>query len=291
MISSRSHRAALAGLLLLAGPVAAQGPAPVAPPPPPPPPAAIAAPPPPPLTPPRAAAPPPASPVVDPQVMTLFKQAIAAHQALKALTATITVSAGEQGKTTTRTVTLAYQKPSRAKIAITDKTGLLVQFFTNGKTATVYLVKNKTYQVQPVPPGTDMVPIVLNQANALLPRLLGHPEALNELLVQPGVTATVRPTDPGVNNSAYIVTAVLPTPDGSKATFTFNIDVNDHLLRQVTENAAMMNNGKAQILMLTETVTALSTVPTLTAADFVFVPPPGVTKAAKPKAAAQAGPP
>ena len=284
--SSRSRRAALAGLLLLAGPAAAQGP----PPPPPPPPASMTPPPAPaPMTPP-AVLPPPAplappalaAPVVDPQVTALFKQTIAAHQALKALTGTVTVTAMQQGQTITRTVTLAYQKPNRAKVAVMGSAGPIVQFLSNGKTVTIYLVKNKTYQVQPVPPGTDMVPIVLNQANALLPRLLGHPEALNELLVQPGLTAVLRPAATPAKTvggtTVDTVVATLPAPGGSRGTFTFDIGQTDHLLRQITENAVLTSSGKLQPFTETETVTALSATPALTDADFAFTPPLGTTK-------------
>ncbi len=270
---SHPRRALLAGLLLLAGPAAAQTPPPVAPPPPPPPPPASM------TQPPTAAA-----PAVDPQVTALFQKTIAAHKALQALTATIHVIAVQNGKTRSRTVTLAYLKPGRAKVTVAGDPSVIMQVFSDGKSITTYHAGSRTYQVQPVPAGTDTIPVVLTQSSALLPLLIAHPEALNSLLTQPGVTATVKPTPSYSNDSAYVVTATLPAPGGNKATFTFNIGSTDYLLRQVTQNAVIPAQGKPQAIMLTETVTALSTTPTLTAADFVFTAPPRTVKIAAPKA-------
>ena len=229
---------------------------------------------------------PAAAPAVDPQVTTLFSQTIAAHKALSALKAMVTVTAVAQGKTITRTISLAYQKPGRAKLAVTGSAGPLARYYSTGKTVTVYLVKNKTYQVQPVPSGTDTIPIVLNQSNALLPRLWGFPEALNSLLAQPGVAASIRPAIAGSNDAVSTVVVTLPAPGGSSAVFTFNIGKADHLLRQVTENANTGSADKPQAITLTETATTLSATPTFTAADFTFTPPPGTTKAAPVKAGA-----
>lgn len=281
---TRPRRAFLAGMLLLAGPAAAQAPPPVAPPPPPPPPASMTQP------------APMAAPAVDPQVTALFQQTIAAHQALKALTATLMFPAPEQPKAVTRMVTLAYQKPNRAKVVVAASDGSGAQFFSSGRTVTVYLVKNKTYQVQPVPPGIDVIPALLDQAHALLPHLLGHPEALNALLAQPGVKATLGPLYEGGTTrkktvagvTVDTVIATLPAPGGGKATFTFDIGETDHLLRQVAEDADFTVQTKETQIKETqisqiETVTALSANPALTAADFTFTPPLGVKKIAAPK--------
>ena len=269
---TRPRRALLAGLLLLAGPAAAQAPPPVAPPPPPPPPAS--------MTPPPLAA----APAVDPQVTALFQQTVAAHKALTALSATVTVSSTGTGPKTNQTVTLAFQKPNQAKVAVSGPSGPLVQIYAGSKTITLYIVKGKTYQVQPVSPGTDTVPLALNQAHSLLIFLMSHPESLSSLLAQPGVTASVSPSSAYTLVPVDTVVATLPTPGGSKATLTFDIGKADHLLRQVTENAHLGAPGQAQTIMVTETVTALSTTPALTAADFAFTPPVGVKKVAAPKA-------
>ena len=243
----------------------------------------------------------PAAPMasgVDPQVTALFNQAIAAHQALSALTATLTLSSVGLGvgNDTEQTITTAYEKPSSAKVAVAGPAGPIVQFFTNGKTLTLYLVKQKEYRVQPVPDGAQTIPLILDQAHALLPRLIGHPEALNDLLTQPGVTASVVTTAAAsgtVGDTAVDTVAVaLPSPDGNKAQFTFDIGKTDHLLHRLTEHATIVSKNAPQDFTLTETVTALSTAPTLTAADFAFTPPPGVKKiVVTPPKAGQAAPP
>ncbi len=295
--SHRSPQAVLAGLMLLAGSAAAQAPQPAPPPPPAPP--MVPAPAVPPTAPaaPQSAVPqvtpavPPASPaVVDPQAATLFSQAIAAHQALSSLYGTITlVSTGSQaGANSSQTIKLAYKKPGYAKVAVSGPTGPIVQFYSNGNTLTQYIVKTKQYGVQPVPSGAQTIPLILNQARALLPRLIGNPAALNELLAQPNISASVTSQSsvpPAVGGVAVdTVTVLLPAPDGSKATFTFDIGKTDHLLRRLTENANLTNKGNPQTFTVTETVTTLRANPALTAASFNFVPPPGVTKI---KAAAQ----
>ncbi len=291
---SRSPQAVLAGLLLLAGSAAAQAPQPALPPPPAPPASMMPPPAAPQTVPPSASAVPLASPaVVDPQVATLFSQAIAAHQALSSLYATITlVSTGSQpGANSSQTIKLAYKKPGSAKVAVSGPTGPIVQFYSDGKTLTQYIVHTKQYGVQPVPVGAQTIPLILNQARALLPRLIGNPAALNELLAQPSISASVtrRPSASSLVGGVAVdtVTVLLPAPDGSKATFTFDVGKTDHLLRRLTENASLTNKGQPQTFTVTETVTNFRANPPLTAASFSFVPPPGVTKI---KAAAQQAP-
>ena len=305
--SYRSPQAVLAGLMLLASSAAAQA----APPPSPPvsivpvpttPQAAPAVPqnapaapqsaPAAPAVPQNAPAVSPASPaVVAPQVTALFGQTIAAHQALTALYATITrASTGSAaGANSTQTIKLAYKKPGYAKIKVSGAAGPAAEFYSDGKTLTQYIVQTKQYGIQPVPAGVQTIPLILNQARALLPRLIGTPAALNELLAQPGITASVNSQSSvppasvgGVAVDTVIV--LLPAPDGSKATFTFDIGKADHLLRRLTESANLTNNGTPQTLTVTETVSNLHANPALTAASFHFAPPPGVTKI---KAAAQ----
>jgi len=270
MLKSSSRRAVLTGLLLLAGPAAAQTVPPVAKPMPPPP---------------ASVTPPKAAPAVDPQVTALFKQTVAAHKALNALTAMITVSTLEKGKTVTRTVTVAYQKPHSAKLMVSDSTGPAEQVFSSGTAITIYPAKSKTYQFQPVPAGTDTISSVLSRSRSLLLFLATTPEALNSLLNQPGITAKIVPfrSDPAPTADTVMVT--IPSSLGRTLRVTFTIDQRDHLLRGLTQMAGRLSNGKTETQTTTETVMALSTTPTLTAADFVFTPPAGVKKIALPQAA------
>ena len=274
MLKSPSRRAALAGLLLLAGPAAAQTVPPVAAKP---------------IPAPSASPSPPAlaktAPVVDPQVTELFKQAIAAHGALTALTETITVTSLEKGRNVTRTVTLAYRKPHSAKLTISDSAGAGEQIFGSSTAITIYPSKSKTYQVQPIASGTDTISRVLSRSRSLLLFLATNPESLPSLLTQPGVSAQLGPVTSDAFGPADTVVAVLPVSKVAKATFTFSFGKTDHLLHQFAEKSDVTPQGERQKVELLETVTALSTTPTLTAADFVFTPPAGVKKIALPKAA------
>ena len=260
MLKSPSHHAALAGLLLLTVSAAAQA-APL-----------MTAPP----------ASPKTAPAVDPQVTALFKQTVAAYKALPALTATVAVSGSASSEN--RTITLAFQKPNHVKFIVSDKSGPISQLCSDGNTLAIYSVKKQTYQVEPIPSNASVVSVVLTQTNAILPGLIGSPELLNDILVQPGVTAriiSVR-SDPSPTVDTILVT--LPT-HGGEAAFTVVLDKSDHLLRQVTENTQFTVQNKKIQMSQTDSVTMLSTTPTLTAADFVFTPPAGVRKITAPKAA------
>ena len=285
--SSRSRQAVLAGLVLLAGPAAAQLLPPGVTPPPPLPPAQA------PVTPPTAlpaptAPPAVAAPGVDPKVTALFTQAIAAHQALTMLSAAITATSSGLGADSRQTITLAFQKPGKARIAVAGPAGPIVKFISDGKKLIVYTVHDKKYRADPVPPGADVIPAVLAQAHALLPRLIGQPAALNDLLVLPGVTASLGSPATVSGIPTETVQASLPAPDGSRVQFTLAFGSADHLLRRLIQTAAVAKNGTPSAVTHTETVTSLTTTPTLTPADFGFVPPPGVTKVTA--TAPQAGP-
>ncbi len=265
---TRPRCAFFAGLFLLAGPAAAQTPPPTA------------ALPPAPMAQPA----PVAVPAVDPQVTALFQQTIAAHKALIALSATVTVLSTGAGPKVNQTVTLAFQKPNQAKISVSNSAGPLVQLYAGSKTITLYIIKDKSYQVRPVPPGTDTVPLILSQAHSILLLLAGHPEALNSLLAQPGVAASLSPSSTYTLAPVDTAVVTLPAAGGGRATLTFDIGKTDHLLRRITESSSIPGPDQTQKVMVTETVTALSATPTLTAADFAFTPPAGVTRVAAPKA-------
>jgi thiol-disulfide isomerase/thioredoxin len=315
----RSSKAVFAGLTLLVGPAVAQVPMPVPPPPPAPPasmmpapqgaspaqpapmPAPQAATPlvPPVLAPPVVAPPvvapgiPAASPdAIDPQVTTLFNQAIAAHKALSAMTATIVVSTIGTGTSFRQTVNFAYQKPNEAKVIVAGPSGPLVQFVSNGKTLTLYAFHDKKYRTDPVPAGVNIIPTILAQSRSLLARLIGQPEALNDLLAQPGVTASLGSAGIVSGVPTDTVNATLPTPDGGKVQFEFALGTADHLLRRVIQTAPVSKNGTPQTLVHTETITVLNADLAPTAADFAFTPPAGAKKIAvtAPKAA-QSPPP
>lgn len=228
------------------------------------------------------------APAVDPKVAVLFDRAIAAHQALTGLSAVLSITTQGPGVNAVQTLTLAYKKPGEARIAVADTAGPIVQFISDGKTLTIYAVKDKKYRTQPVPPGADVIPAVLDQAHALLPRLIAQPESLRDLLLQPGVSATLGTPDSVGGVPTDTVIAVLPAPDGSKVQFTFAIGTADHLLRRMAQATAAAPTGGSPAFTHTETITRLDTAPALTAADFAWTPPPGVTpvKAAAPKKAA-----
>jgi len=209
----------------------------------------------------------------------------AAYKALKTYSATLTVSSIAGSVTQKQTVTLTFQRPSRARILIADKTGKLGEIVSDGVNLFVISPRDKRYVKQAVPPGAAAIPAVLSQARGtLLPLLAGSPEFLSRLLTQPGITISMGTpeTIDGVPTDTIIAT--LPSPT-AQVHFTFSVATEDHLLRRLTETATMTRSAQTQTFTHTETVTAQMPDAPLTAAAFVFVPPPDakrITQASEP---------
>ena len=218
--------------------------------------------------------PPPAK--MDPQARTTLDAMTAAYKALKSYTATVTVESGAGGRTQKGTATLAFQRPGRAKVVMSDETGPSAESLVNGSGLFLASLRDNQYVKRPAPPGDAAIPAVLSEARgALLPTLAGSPEFLSRLFTQPGVTvglgtpATVAdvPTD-------TVAVSFTPAP-GAQIRITLSVSTEDHLLRQLTETVHETRGGQTQTLTHVETVTEQALDPALTAADFAFVPPPG----------------
>ena len=228
---------------------------------------------------------------IDPQARTLLDEMVAAQQALTGLKATVVVQDYGAASGREQTVTLAFRRPDQARVAIADQTGPLVQFSTDGKDLTVYSVHDKQYTRQDPPTGPDAIAEVLGQSHALLPTFLSRPAILTRLLVQPGVQVAGGGEDTVGGVAVDIVTVTPAVKRGTpRLTLSLALGRKDHLLRRLTESIPVSRVGQKtmqfQSAMHTETVTRLAADPRLTARDFAFTPPKGVTKMAQ-----QASPP
>jgi len=223
---------------------------------------------------------------IDPQARTLLDEMAAAHQALSGLKATVMVQDYGAGADREQTITLAFRRPNQATVAIADKTGPLVQFSTDGRNLIVYSVHAKQYTRQDPPSGPDAIAEVLGQSRTLLPTLLARPAILTRLLVQPGVQVAGAGTDT-VDGVAVDVVTVTPAVRARTPRLTLSLAVGrkDHLLRRLTESLPVSHAGpktmQFQSAMHTEIVTRFKVNPALTARDFAFTPPSGVTKTAQ----------
>ena len=256
-----------AGLLLLGGPLAA-GPA---------------------DTPPAAPAEtPPAAPAVDPQVQTLLDQTVAAQQALTNFSATLTVeNTGGPGKATPlQTILLSVDKSLGANAAVSDTTGPLARIVSDTKSVTIYDVHAKKYQSETLPAGSPAAAVVLASTRSLLAQIMARPEELNQIAAQKGVAAALGTPTTLSGVAADTMTFTPPASPSGQSVITFAVGHDDHLVRQVSITITPTGADAAKPVTHTETVTTLSTTPALTAADFAFTPPAGVTKAV-----AQAQPP
>ena len=218
----------------------------------------------------------PAAPKVDPQAKTILDQAVAAQQALTALSGTVSVTtASAESAPQAQTVTLSFSKDLGAKAGVADKTGPRTQTFSDGKTLTLYDVHAKTYQSRDLPVGASAAAAAFSATGVVLAMLMGQPQRLPEIF--DGKNTQVVSAGALSGLPVDVVTVTLPvTPGRPQFTIALSFGHDDHLLRQFVETITAAKGAKP--LTHTETLTALTLGPTLTAADFTFTPPPGVKK-------------
>ena len=217
---------------------------------------------------------------IDPQARTLLDEMVAAQQALTGLKATVVVQDSGAANEREQTITLAFRRPDQARVAVADQSGPLAQFSTDGKSLTVYSVRGKKYTRQDAPTGPDAIAQVLGQSRALLPTLLSRPAILTRLLVQPGVQVARAGGGTVGGVAVDVVNVTSPaTRRSPRLTLSLAVGRRDHLLRRLTESAPVSLAGPKALH--TETVTRLAADPRLTARDFTFTPPKGVTKMAQ----------
>ncbi len=249
---------AAAGLLLVGGPLAAA----------------------PPDMPPAAPVMPEAAPALNPQVKTLLDQTIAAQQALTALTATLSITTvGTPQADPGQTVMLSVDKSLGANASVSDPTGQVARIVSDNKSLTVYDVHAKTYQTRALPAGSSAGTDVLAFSHSVLAQLMARPETLTQIATQKGVTAAVGASATVGSVSCDTLVFTPPASPSGQTVITVAVGHDDHLLRQVTFVVTPAGADAAKVITHTEAITALSTTPTLTAADFAFTPPAGVTKA------------
>lgn len=249
---------AAAGLLLLGGPLAAAPAAPAAP-----------------ITPAV-----PAAPALDPQVKTLLGQITAAQQALTTLTATLSVTTvGTPQADPGQTMMLSMDKSLGAMAAVSDPNGPVARIVADSKSLTIYDVHAKKYQTQPLPAGISATAVVFSSSRSVLAQLMAQPDELTKIATQKGVTATLGASATVGDVACDTMILTPPASQRGQTVITVAAGHDDHLLRQITFVVTPAGGDAAKTITHTETATALSTTPTLTAADFTFTPPAGVDKA------------
>lgn len=232
----------------------------------------------------------PAAPALDPQVKTLLDQTVTAQKALASLTATLSITTvGGAQVDPGQTIMLSVDKSLGANAAVSDPTGPVARIVSDTKSLTIYDVHAKKYQTQALPAGSPAAAVVLSSSRSVLAQLMARPEALDQIATQKGVAAAVG-ASATVSEVQCDTMAFTPpaSGNGSQTVITVAVGHDDHLLHQISFVVTSPAAGAeaAKTITHTETVTALSTAPTLTAADFAFTPPAGATKAV-----AQAQPP
>ena len=224
----------------------------------------------------------PAAPAMNPQAKALLDQTIAAQQALTKFSATLSLTTvgGAQAEPA-QTIMLSVDKALGATAAVSDPTGPVARIVSDSKSLTIYDVHAKKYQSQSLPAGSPPAAVVLSASRSVLAQLMARPETLEQIATQEGVAAALGTATTVAGTQADTMTFTPPAATGGRQTvITVAVGHDDHLLRQITFDITTPAAGAdaAKTLRHTETVTALSTTPTLTAADFTFTPPAGVTK-------------
>jgi len=156
----------------------------------------------------------PAAPGIAPQAQALLDKAFTAHKKLMSLSATLSVETDEDGGAPeTQTVMVAFQQlgfQRLAKVAVAGKDGPIQQIVTDGKQITTLSVPDKKYAGEAVPADSFIVSTVLGRAGALIPTVIGHPEALVEIL-SAGTSAALGPQ--GVVGGVPVDTIILTLPN------------------------------------------------------------------------------
>ncbi len=226
----------------------------------------------------------PAASALNPQVKTLLNQTVTAQQALTALTATLSITTVGTGQADPgHTIMLSVDKRLGANVALSGPTGPLARIVSDNKSFTIYDVRAKKYLTRPLPAGSPAAVVVLASSRSVLAQLMARPKALNQIASQKGVAAAVGASATVSDVPCDTMTLTPPvSASGSQTVITVAVGHDDHLLRQIVFVVTPRGAGAAKAITHTETATALSTTPTLTAADFKFTPPAGVTKAVMP---------
>ncbi len=222
-----------------------------------------------------------AAPALNPQVKTLLDQTITTQKALTALTATLSIkTVGAPQPDPGQTIDLSVSKALGANAAISNPSGPVARIVSDNKSFTVYDVHAKKYLTRPLPAGSPSAAIVMAATRSVLAQLLARPEALEQIATQKGVAAALgAPTTVGGVPCDTVSLTPPVSGTGSQTVITVAIADDDYVLRQITFVITPAGGGAAKTITHTETVTSLSEMPTLTAADFKFTPPAGVTKA------------
>ncbi len=242
------------------------------------------------------AAPAPAAPAMNPQMKALIDQTAASNQAMqvkallnqtiaaqKALThfsatLSITTVGGAQADPG-QTIMLSVDKALGANAAVSNPAGPVARIVSDNKTLTIYDVHAKKYQSEALPAGSPAAAVVLSASRSVLAQLMARPEALQQIATQNGVVAALGASAAVSEVPCDTMTFTPPAaPGGGQTVITVAAGHDDHLLRQITF-VVTPPAAAAKTITHTETVTALSTTPPLTAANFKFTPPAGVTKA------------
>jgi thiol-disulfide isomerase/thioredoxin len=215
---------------------------------------------------------------IAPHARALLKSTIAAQMALTSFAATLTLHGSTGGSARNQTLTLSYRKPQSARITVAGSSGPIAQFVSDGKTFTVYNVRQKLYKQDRFRSDAPIIPFVFSQADGLLPRLLARPASIARFLTEPGASA--RMGTPGQVSGVPTDTVLLTLPfaNGPTTVLTFSLGRGDHLLRRLAQTQTDFSEGLVRTSSQTETLTHLTSNPALLAAAFVFSPPHGTHK-------------
>lgn len=220
---------------------------------------------------------------LDPEARALLEKMATAHKALTSYSSTLDFQVVQGEQTQSLKADLAYQKPNKIKVKLTQPDGAVVDIIGDGKFVYSTFSSEKESYIKQEAPSADILfrQVFGRIGTGLLPLLTAHPDAMKNIL-PPDTLLLKKEAEGEVGGTAVnMITAVLgkaPNP-----TVSFAIGKEDNLLRKVV----LTIPGEGGSRTMTEQYTNVKANPELTAVAFTFTPLPGATEKKAPAAPKQ----
>jgi thiol-disulfide isomerase/thioredoxin len=212
---------------------------------------------------------------ISPAAKPLIAQMIAAENALISYSGTITMT--DQGSSKPIQIDFKVKKPNQVFVITSAVGAPQSEAISDGINLALADFGQKKYTQGPAPANDQAITQTLAQSNSLLAITMASPEFLSQFFTNPSTqTLTVGPVMSLASKSVVPLTIKIAASPTVSETLVFQLGSQDHLPYNVTVTIKQPGH----ISTHTETLTNFQINPTLTAADFTFTPPPGLTKVA-----------
>jgi len=214
---------------------------------------------------------------IEPRARELLNRMSEVYKGLKSYSGTMNLQATQDGKEIPEVRlhhVILFQRPARFVIMTTDSTGTTTTVTDGFYSFARHSRDLRQYTKQAAPSGERAVRLIMRQAGAdtpALPLLLAGEDIFQDYAQDLRSLAVGSPTTVA---GVPVETVVAGLQHGAdKATFTYFIGRDDHLLRRLTISTP--KTATEPLIETTETHTEVRLNPVLSDAAFTFVPPAG----------------